>query len=147
MVCPDMSTRDLVDLSTTTMSAPSRKRKESITRSSPVKRRKGSHDVGSEFRIVNASLVLSVPPVFAANPLVGVQEMLDSMIMRCIPICRICCCNLTNFYTLSDIIIHCKELFCRIPILHLCKMLHASNAIVRSSFAVLNLTRPYGVHG
>ncbi|KAF8906583.1 hypothetical protein CPB84DRAFT_1770153 [Gymnopilus junonius] len=39
----------------------------------------------AHFQIVNASLVLSVPPVFAANPRAGVEEMLDSMIMRYIP--------------------------------------------------------------
>lgn len=37
---------------------------------------------GSEFRLVNASLVVSIPPVFAGNPRAGVEEMLDSMIMR-----------------------------------------------------------------
>jgi DNA-directed RNA polymerase I subunit RPA43 len=61
----------------------SRKRKEPTTSLSAAKRRKGFHDVKSEFCVVNASLVLSVPPVFAANPLVGIQEMLDSMVMRC----------------------------------------------------------------
>jgi DNA-directed RNA polymerase I subunit RPA43 len=35
-----------------------------------------------EFQVVNASLVLSVPPIFAANPRAGVEELLDSMIMR-----------------------------------------------------------------
>lgn len=35
-----------------------------------------------EFQVVKASLVLSVPPVFAANPRAGVEELLDSMIMR-----------------------------------------------------------------
>jgi DNA-directed RNA polymerase I subunit RPA43 len=37
---------------------------------------------GSEFRLVNASLVVSIPPVFANNPRAGVEEMLDSMVMR-----------------------------------------------------------------
>jgi len=35
-----------------------------------------------EFQVVKASLVLSVPPIFAANPRAGVEELLDSMIMR-----------------------------------------------------------------
>ena len=64
----------------------SKKRKELTELPPPpphAKRRKESHHDKSEFRIVNASLVLSVPPVFAANPLAGVQEMLDSMVMRC----------------------------------------------------------------
>lgn len=39
-------------------------------------------DLPSEFRIVNASLVLSVPPVFASDLRAGAEEMLDSMVMR-----------------------------------------------------------------
>jgi hypothetical protein len=35
-----------------------------------------------EFKVVNASLVVSIPPVFAGNPRAGVEEMLDSMVMR-----------------------------------------------------------------
>ncbi|KIM40047.1 hypothetical protein M413DRAFT_49122, partial [Hebeloma cylindrosporum] len=36
----------------------------------------------AEFQVVATSLVLSVPPIFAANPRAGVEELLDSMIMR-----------------------------------------------------------------
>lgn len=127
------------------MSAPSsKKRKESAALTTPAKkRRKESHDTKSEFRVVNASLVLSVPPVFAANPLVGVQEMLDSMVMRCAFMPRMYDRNLTFL----DIIIHCRELSCRIRISHLWKKLHAFNAIVLSSSAASDLTRLYGVHG
>ncbi|PPQ70693.1 hypothetical protein CVT24_000175 [Panaeolus cyanescens] len=39
----------------------------------------------SDFSVVNASLVLSIPPIFAANPRAGAEELLDSMIMRYIP--------------------------------------------------------------
>ncbi|KIK67064.1 hypothetical protein GYMLUDRAFT_37104 [Collybiopsis luxurians FD-317 M1] len=39
----------------------------------------------SAFQIVQTSLVLSISPVFASNPRAGVEEMLDSMIMRYIP--------------------------------------------------------------
>lgn len=39
-------------------------------------------DAEAEFQTVTASLVVSVPPIFASNPHAGVQEMLDSMIMR-----------------------------------------------------------------
>lgn len=37
-----------------------------------------------EFKLINASLVVSIAPVFAGNPRAGVEEMLDSMIMRCV---------------------------------------------------------------
>lgn len=36
----------------------------------------------TEFHVVKASLVLSIPPIFASNPRTGVEEMLDSMVMR-----------------------------------------------------------------
>jgi len=37
---------------------------------------------GQEFHVVSASLVVSIPPIFASNPTAGVEEMLDSMVMR-----------------------------------------------------------------
>ncbi|KAG9316722.1 hypothetical protein JVU11DRAFT_2782 [Chiua virens] len=46
---------------------------------------RASEDLPSEFRTINASLVLSVPPVFASDLRAGVEEMLDSMVMRYIP--------------------------------------------------------------
>jgi DNA-directed RNA polymerase I subunit RPA43 len=36
----------------------------------------------TEFHVVKASLVVSIPPIFASNPRAGVEEMLDSMVMR-----------------------------------------------------------------
>ncbi|KAG2043402.1 hypothetical protein BDR03DRAFT_910088 [Suillus americanus] len=39
----------------------------------------------SEFRVTKATMTLSVPPVFAGSLRAGVEEMLDSMIMRYIP--------------------------------------------------------------
>ncbi|KAI0072665.1 hypothetical protein K474DRAFT_1667564 [Panus rudis PR-1116 ss-1] len=38
-----------------------------------------------QFKVINATLNVTVPPVFAQNIRGGVQEMLDSMIMRYIP--------------------------------------------------------------
>lgn len=37
----------------------------------------------TEFHVVNTSLVVSIAPIFANNLRVGVEEMLDSMVMRC----------------------------------------------------------------
>lgn len=51
-------------------------------RSSKDKGKSRASDHPSEFRVVNASLVLSVPPVFASDLRTGVEEMLDSMVMR-----------------------------------------------------------------
>ncbi|KAG8980652.1 hypothetical protein FRB90_007575 [Tulasnella sp. 427] len=42
-------------------------------------------DDASPFVVVSASTRLSIPPVFAAKPLAGVEEMLDSMVMKHIP--------------------------------------------------------------
>ena len=36
----------------------------------------------NQFQVITTSLVLSVPPMFAGNPRGGVEEILDSMIMR-----------------------------------------------------------------
>jgi DNA-directed RNA polymerase I subunit RPA43 len=41
-------------------------------------------EADQEFKVINASLVVSIPPVFASNPRAGVEEMLDSMAMRCV---------------------------------------------------------------
>lgn len=38
----------------------------------------------SEFRSVKASVQLTIPPVFASKPHEGANELLDSMIMRCV---------------------------------------------------------------
>ncbi|KDQ27825.1 hypothetical protein PLEOSDRAFT_1065164 [Pleurotus ostreatus PC15] len=39
----------------------------------------------SEFRIVKTTLTVSISPIFASNPRIGVEELLDSMVMRYIP--------------------------------------------------------------
>jgi hypothetical protein len=36
----------------------------------------------NQFHVATTSLVLSVPPIFAGNPRGGVEEILDSMVMR-----------------------------------------------------------------
>lgn len=62
---------------------PPQKFKKSKTDKGNKKTVKGkSKDSSSEFKVVHASLVVSVPPVFASNPRAGVEEMLDSMVMR-----------------------------------------------------------------
>ncbi|KAI0066148.1 hypothetical protein BV25DRAFT_1797566 [Artomyces pyxidatus] len=50
--------------------------------------KKGKHAADSEFRTVSASVVLTVPPVFASKPRDGAEEMLDSLIMRYEPTLR-----------------------------------------------------------
>ncbi|EKM54609.1 uncharacterized protein PHACADRAFT_258586 [Phanerochaete carnosa HHB-10118-sp] len=48
-------------------------------------KRKGKEVLDSQFRVVEASLLLSIAPVFANNLRAGAEEMLDSMLMRYIP--------------------------------------------------------------
>ncbi|TCD61702.1 hypothetical protein EIP91_008032 [Steccherinum ochraceum] len=51
-------------------------------------KRKGKDKAGDgegEFRVFQATLALSIPPVFASNLRAGAEEMLDSMVMRYIP--------------------------------------------------------------
>ena len=47
------------------------------------KKDKGKTTAGSQFKVVKATLALSIPPVFAMKPREGAEEMLDSMVMRC----------------------------------------------------------------
>lgn len=62
----------------------SRKKVKKEKKEKSKKRDKGkAKDVdSSEFKLVNASLVVSIPPVFANDPMSGVEEMLDSLVMR-----------------------------------------------------------------
>ena len=43
-----------------------------------------SREAEGEFTTVNATLPVSIAPVFASNPRMGVEELLDSMVMRCV---------------------------------------------------------------
>ena len=60
---------------------PSKKSKQE-DKTDKEKRDKKHGKCDTEFHVVRASLVLSIPPIFASNPRVGVEEMLDSMVMR-----------------------------------------------------------------
>lgn len=67
--------------------APSKKLKTATTESeaSPEKKKKKSkkrRKVGEEFKRIQASMTISLPPIFAQDPTDGIEEMLDSMILR-----------------------------------------------------------------
>lgn len=47
------------------------------------KKDKGKGRATEEFRVVRASMLISIPPVFANNLRAGAEEMLDSLLMRC----------------------------------------------------------------
>ncbi|KIJ39493.1 hypothetical protein M422DRAFT_75853 [Sphaerobolus stellatus SS14] len=56
------------------------------TKKSKKDKKKKHHN--SEFALIHASLVVSIPPVFASSPAQGIEEMLDSLVMRYIPTFR-----------------------------------------------------------
>jgi DNA-directed RNA polymerase I subunit RPA43 len=61
------------------------KKHKSKTGQEEQKKDKGkSRAADGEFTNVNSTLVVSIAPVFANDPRVGVEEMLDSMVMRCV---------------------------------------------------------------
>jgi len=59
----------------------SRKPKKSRTGGKKDKGKSRSTE-GGEFTVVKSTLRVSIAPVFAGNPRAGVEEMLDSMVMR-----------------------------------------------------------------
>ncbi|KAK0504857.1 hypothetical protein EDD18DRAFT_316500 [Armillaria luteobubalina] len=71
----------------------------------------------SDFHVVQASLVLSIPPKFADDPKSGVNEMLDSMVMRYIPGLQgvvLSHSSLTFLDDMASIKSDCPFLVCRI---------------------------------
>ncbi|KAJ7497214.1 hypothetical protein FB451DRAFT_1210500 [Mycena latifolia] len=74
-------------------------------------------DAEAEFQVIQSSLVVSVPPMFASSPNTGVQEMLDSMIMRYIPALRgvvLAHSNLSFLKPTAAITADCPFLVCNI---------------------------------
>ncbi|KAL5528546.1 hypothetical protein ACEPAF_7682 [Sanghuangporus sanghuang] len=49
------------------------------------KKSKGKWKGDGEFQVVGASVVVSIPPRFSLDPLSGVHEMLDSLVMKYVP--------------------------------------------------------------
>lgn len=79
-----VSARISISMSSTTSR---RKRKSHSTddaKASAKKPRKvlASNQEDEEFHVIKASLILPISPVFANDPRAGVEEMLDSMVMR-----------------------------------------------------------------
>ncbi|KAF8622343.1 hypothetical protein AX15_007076 [Amanita polypyramis BW_CC] len=73
-----MSSRKRISYSTDIPSAPAKRQRHIVALD--------EHD--NEFYTVRASLALPIPPVFANDPRAGVEEMLDSMVMRYIQVLR-----------------------------------------------------------
>ncbi|KAF9071129.1 hypothetical protein BDP27DRAFT_1291887 [Rhodocollybia butyracea] len=70
-------------------STPKKKTKRDVKSHAPNADTETKKDKGkgkeTAFQVVQSSLVVSISPVFSNNPRAGVEEMLDSMIMRYIP--------------------------------------------------------------
>lgn len=66
--------------------SPKRSKKDGATKD--VKRKEKTKDKGKaradtgEFKLIDATMSVSIPPVFANNLRTGAEEMLDSMVMR-----------------------------------------------------------------
>ncbi|KAJ7072417.1 hypothetical protein C8F01DRAFT_1103938 [Mycena amicta] len=74
-------------------------------------------DVDPQFQLIKASLVLSIPPVFASNPHDGAHQMLDSMVMRYIPALRgvvLAHSNLSFLKPTAAITADCPFLVCHV---------------------------------
>ncbi|KAF7315356.1 BTB domain-containing protein [Mycena indigotica] len=81
----------------------------------PSKRQK--LDSHPQFQLITASLVLSVPPLFASNPRDGAQQMLDSMVMRYIPALKgvvLAHSNLSFLKPTAAITADCPFLICHV---------------------------------
>ncbi|KAF8070208.1 hypothetical protein FPV67DRAFT_1006801 [Lyophyllum atratum] len=95
---PESSTKKRKEMSTTNdVHIPTKKSK---------KEKRDKKEMGktrdTEFHVVKTSLVVSIAPVFAGNPRAGVEEMLDSMVMRYIPALRGVVLSHSNLRFLSD---------------------------------------------
>ena len=66
-------------------SEPSTKRSKTdkVKKDKSKSKSKGKEVEAGQFKVTQASLLLSIPPVFANNLRTGAEEMLDSMLMRC----------------------------------------------------------------
>ncbi|KAG7446366.1 uncharacterized protein BT62DRAFT_114992 [Guyanagaster necrorhizus] len=117
-------------MSSSTISQKKRKNTSPAPGGLPVKKTKRDNDYAnkktkdkkgkgreSDFHVVQASLVLSIPPKFADNPKSGVNEMLDSMVMRYIPGLQgvvLSHSSLTFLDDMASIKADCPFLVCRV---------------------------------
>ncbi|CCL99080.1 uncharacterized protein FIBRA_01093 [Fibroporia radiculosa] len=78
----------IADVEQDTEPSVKRAKKDKLKKDKSVRKEKGkarARDDETEFRVVQTSMVVSIPPVFASNLRAGVEEMLDSLLMRYIP--------------------------------------------------------------
>lgn len=60
----------------------SKRDKKDTTQKRDKKGKSRASETEGEFRVIKTSLMVSIPPIFANNPMAGVEEMLDSLVMR-----------------------------------------------------------------
>jgi hypothetical protein len=107
------------------------------------KRKHDSTTQDGEFTLVKSTLRVSVAPTFAGNPRAGVEEMLDSMIMRCVQdVFRTTASNplISGTFQPCEAWFSCTRACISLGTLAL------SSLSVRSSSAMLASMRRYGVH-
>ena len=62
--------------------SPKRSKKDALVNDAQKKDKGKARADNEEFRVLDATMSLSIPPVFANNLRTGAEEMLDSMVMR-----------------------------------------------------------------
>ncbi|KAI0339823.1 hypothetical protein BDW22DRAFT_1360844 [Trametopsis cervina] len=62
-----------------------KKEKHSSEKKESKKEGKGKAPADGQFRVIKATLAVSIPPIFAGRPREGAEEMLDSLVMRYVP--------------------------------------------------------------
>ncbi|KAM6502343.1 hypothetical protein JOM56_002320 [Amanita muscaria] len=101
----------------------SKKRKSTDVQVTPSKKQRHRLEAkrpiiaGEEFGTVRASLVLPLSPVFANSPKAGVQEMLDSMVMRYIQVLRgvlVSHSKITFVTKTAPVLVDCPYVTCKV---------------------------------
>lgn len=109
---------------------------------------KGKEVLDSQFRVVEASLLLSIPPVFANNLRAGAEEMLDSMLMRYESPCTRCMYPeiMRQLVLREDTYLRCKALCWDTMTFASLIQKRRSRPTVRSRTALSASGLLYGVH-
>ncbi|THU95342.1 hypothetical protein K435DRAFT_829103 [Dendrothele bispora CBS 962.96] len=97
--------------------APTKKQKKEAAKLNVESKDKKGKGKDTEFQVICSSMVISISPVFANHPRSGVEEMLDSMIMRYIPALEGVVLSHDNLIFLdkkASITADCPFLVCRI---------------------------------
>lgn len=129
-------------------SSTKRSKGDKVKKDQSKRKSKGKEVAAGEFRVVQATLPLSIPPVFANKLWAGAEEMLDSMLMRCASLSRprgVSGCNEIDLF-LEDISQRCRELYSPTTTYVSLTRVPPSRRIVPSQTVALVSRQRYGAH-